>query len=114
MDDYRRKILIILNFIVVVIPVVFLKINFYKIYHSIFLQYFQSVNDDWYRLSAQIPRFDKVVIMGLSCGSQGEMHVREVIKYASVIDSYYYDDNTKENFDSLLENSDITVQYHKW
>ncbi|MBQ4556174.1 MAG: hypothetical protein IJA60_00820 [Clostridia bacterium] len=63
---------------------------------------------------SQIPRFNKVIIMGLSCGMQDKMYVEEIIKYASVIDVYYYDDDAKENFESILGNSTITVKYYKW
>ena len=52
--------------------------------------------------------------MGLSCGMQDKMYVEEIIKYASVIDFYYYDDDAKENFESILGNSTITVKYYKW
>ena len=34
-----------------------------------------------HRIFSQIPLFDKVVIMGLSCGTQDEMYVEEIIKY---------------------------------
>ena len=63
---------------------------------------------------AQIPRFDKVVIMGLSCGQQDIIYVKEIIQQASLIEFYYYDDKAKENFDKILGNSNITVQYYKW
>lgn len=66
------------------------------------------------RIFSQIPRFDKVVIMGLSCGQQDEIYVEEIIKYASVIDFYYYDEEAKENFDAILGNSNIKLRYYKW
>ena len=66
------------------------------------------------RIFSQIPRFNKVVIMGLSCGSQDEIYVEEIIKYASVIDFYYYGDDAKENFNNILGDSNISVRYHKW
>ena len=80
--------------------------NYYKNSLQILRRYRQ--------IFAQIPRFDKVVIMGLSCGPQDAMYVREIIKYASVIDFYYYDEDAKEKFDRILGNSNITVQYYKW
>ena len=67
-----------------------------------------------HRIFSQIPRFNKVVIMGLSCGSQDEIYVEEIIKYASSIDFYYYGDDAKENFDNILGNSNMTVRYYKW
>ena len=67
-----------------------------------------------HRIFSQMSLFDKVVIMGLSCGPQDEMYVEEIMKYASVIDFYYYDDDAKENFDAILGNSNIIVQYYKW
>ena len=63
---------------------------------------------------SQIPRFDKVIIMGLSCGPQDEMYVEEIIKYTSVIDFYYYDSEAKNNFNYVLGNSNIKVNYYKW
>ena len=67
-----------------------------------------------HRIFSQIPRFNKVVIMGLSCGSQDEIYVEEIIKYASAIDFYYYGDDAKENFDAILGNSNVIVKYYKW
>lgn len=67
-----------------------------------------------HRIFSQIPRFSKVVIMGLSCGLQDEIYVEEIINYASVIDFYYYDDDAKENFDAILGNSNVIVRYYKW
>ena len=52
--------------------------------------------------------------MGLSCGLQDEMYVEEIIRYASTIDFYYYDDDAKENFDDILDNYNVTVNYYKW
>ena len=52
--------------------------------------------------------------MGLSCGSQDEIYVEEIIKYASAIDFYYYGDDAKENFDAILGNSNVIVKYYKW
>ena len=52
--------------------------------------------------------------MGLSCGQQDEIYVEEIIKYASVIDFYYYDEEAKENFDAISGNSNIKVRYYKW
>ncbi|MBQ7320872.1 MAG: hypothetical protein IJW99_02125 [Clostridia bacterium] len=66
------------------------------------------------RIFSQISRFNKVVIMGLSCGLQDEMYVEEIIRYASTIDFYYYDDDAKENFDDILDNYNVTVNYYKW
>jgi len=62
----------------------------------------------------QIPRFDKVVIMGLSCGLQDELYVRSIVDYASDIDFYYYKEEDKENFMRILGDDDITVNFHKW
>ena len=66
------------------------------------------------RIFSQIPQFDKVVIMGLSCGPQDEIYVKEIIKYSTAIDFYYYDNDARENFENILGISTITVKYHKW
>ena len=67
-----------------------------------------------HRIFSQIPQFDKIVIMGLSCGAQDELYVEEIIKYASIIDFYYYDSEAKENFDAILGNTNVSVNYYKW
>lgn len=66
------------------------------------------------RIFSQISHFNKVVIMGLSCGPQDEIYVEEIIKYASAIDFYYYDNDAKENFDAIPGSSDMIVRYYKW
>lgn len=63
---------------------------------------------------SQIPRFDKVVIMGLSCGTQDEMYIKQIIGYASIIDFYYYDDEAKQNFENLINNSNVDFNCFKW
>lgn len=68
----------------------------------------------YHTLFTQIPHFDKVVIMGLSCGQQDKIYIQEIIKYASVIDFYYHDNETKNNFECILGSSNITVNYYKW
>ena len=65
-------------------------------------------------LFKQIPHYDKVVIMGLSCGEQDQMYVKEIIKYASIIDFYYYDEIAKSNFEDLIDRKNLTINYYKW
>lgn len=67
-----------------------------------------------YKLFVQIPKFAKVVIMGLSCGNQDELYIRKIIEYASVVDFYYYDESAKRNFENIIINSNINVNCYKW
>jgi len=61
-----------------------------------------------------ISNFDKVVILGLSCGEQDRLYVQEIIRRAKVIDFYYYDKTSKENFDNIMHNYDVKVNYYYW
>lgn len=65
-------------------------------------------------LFRQIPHYDKVVIMGLSCGEQDRMYVKEIINHASIIDFYYYDETAKSNFEDIIDRNNLTVNYYKW
>lgn len=63
---------------------------------------------------SRIPRFDKVVIMGLSCGLQDEEYIREIIKYSKYIEFYYHSDKTKQVFENYAHENDICVNYIPW
>lgn len=61
-----------------------------------------------------IPRYDKVIIMGLSCGPQDGIYIDEIIRYAKTIDFYYHDNESKHNFQEYAENTHATVNYIYW
>ena len=42
------------------------------------------------------------------------MYVKEIIKYASIIDFYYYDEIAKSNFEDLIDRKNLTINYYKW
>lgn len=63
---------------------------------------------------SSIPRYDKVVIMGLSCGIQDAIYVREILKYAKFVDFYYHDDQSKSKFESFAAECRVDVDYTYW
>lgn len=68
----------------------------------------------YHHVFSQISCFDRVVIMGLSCGQQDEEYVKEIIASASVIDFYYRGSNARKNFESIFGIDCVTVHYHEW
>lgn len=61
-----------------------------------------------------IANYDKVVIMGLSCGKQDEIYIKEIIKHAKQIVFYYHCDNDIRRFQSLISGQSINVKYKHW
>lgn len=61
-----------------------------------------------------IPSYDKVVIMGLSCGTQDAIYVREILRYAKVVDFYYHDAQSKSKFESFTAGCCVDVDYIYW
>lgn len=80
--------------------------SYYKDSASVFKKYSNYFKN--------ISNFDKVVILGLSCGEQDELYVQEIIRHSKVIDFYWHDETTRENFDSIINNSNVRVNYYKW
>ncbi|HBL82170.1 MAG TPA: hypothetical protein DD391_06165 [Clostridiales bacterium] len=73
-----------------------------------------NILKNYSNLFKNISKFDKVVILGLSCGEQDELYVQEIIKHSKVIDFYWYDKTTMENFDNIVNNSNVKVNYFYW
>ncbi len=61
-----------------------------------------------------ISSYEKVVIMGLSCGKQDEMYIKEIIKSSKIIDFYYRSDEAKNNFKKYVNVKNVNVNYIKW
>lgn len=61
-----------------------------------------------------IPNYEKVVIMGLSCGEQDEIYVKEIIKNSKIIDFYFHNDKAKNNLKKYIGVKNVIVNYIKW
>ena len=78
------------------------------------VQYFKNserILSEYAGVFSSIPLYDKVVIMGLSCGPQDSMYVREILRYAKSIDFYYYDIESRRNFESYAAEHHADVNY---
>lgn len=81
------------------------------------VQYFKNsekILSEYASVFSSIPLYDKVVIMGLSCGLQDSMYVREILRYAKSIDFYYYDVESRRNFESYATEYYADVNYIGW
>lgn len=81
------------------------------------VQYFKNserILSEYADVFSSIPLYDKVVIMGLSCGPQDSMYVREILRYAKSIDFYYYDIESRRNFESYAAEYHADVNYIGW
>lgn len=81
------------------------------------VQYFKNserILSEYAGVFSSIPLYDKVVIMGLSCGPQDSMYVREILRYAKSIDFYYYDIESRRNFESYAAEYHADVNYIGW
>lgn len=61
-----------------------------------------------------VPTYDKVVIMGLSCGEQDKMYVYSIIGQAKVVDFYYRSDSAKERMEACVAGTNVKVNYIHW
>lgn len=80
-------------------------------------QYFKNSEEILRRYShifRRIPRFDKVVIMGLSCGDQDALYVQEIVNRARKIDFYYHGSTARRNFESYIDGHCIDVKFIEW
>lgn len=81
------------------------------------VQYFKNSEKILFKYAdvfSSIPRYDKVVIMGLSCGPQDSMYVCEILRYAKSVDFYYYDIESRSNFESYAAGYSADVNYISW
>ena len=61
-----------------------------------------------------IEEYDRVVIMGLSCGEQDAEYVHEIISHARRIDFYYHGKAARENLEFYVSGTDVDVTYICW
>lgn len=81
------------------------------------VQYFKNSKEILLKYSgifSNIPIYDKVVIMGLSCGPQDAIYVYEILKYAKEIDFYYHGNKSRNNFEKYASNSCTHINYIHW
>lgn len=81
------------------------------------VQYFKNSREivrKYRNVFSSIPCYDKVVVMGLSCGPQDSMYVCEILRYAKSIDFYYYDIESRRNFESYAAEYHADVNYIGW
>lgn len=80
-------------------------------------QYFKNskgILSEYGDIFSRILCFDKVVIMGLSCGSQDTVYVLEILKYAKNIDFYYHSKEAKQRFEDYAQKRGACVNYIPW
>ena len=81
------------------------------------VQYFKNsekILSEYAGVFSSIPLYDKVVIMGLSCGLQDSMYVRKILRYAKSVDFYYHDIESRRNFESYAAEYYADVNYIGW
>lgn len=81
------------------------------------VQYFKNSEKilfEYKGVFSSIPFYDKVVIMGLSCGPQDAIYVYEILKYAKEIDFYYHGSDSRSNFEEYASGNDVRVNYIHW
>lgn len=81
------------------------------------IQYFkdsEKILDTYKNVFSRIPLYEKVVIMGLSCGSQDSIYFEEILNYATNIDFYYHDTEAKSNFEYYASRYPVNVNYIFW
>lgn len=81
------------------------------------IQYFKNSEEilfEYKDVFSRIPLYDKVVIMGLSCGEQDSMYVYEILKYSKDVDFYYHGSESRSNFEGYASDSGICVNYIHW
>lgn len=61
-----------------------------------------------------ICQFEKVVIMGLSCGKQDRLYVNEILKRTKVVDFYYYAPDDLDRFLCLANAYPVQVNGYRW
>lgn len=63
---------------------------------------------------SSIPCYDKVVVMGLSCGRQDSVYVCEILKHAKTVDFYYHCGESRSNFERYAAGFHADVNYICW
>lgn len=81
------------------------------------VQYFKNSGEivrKYKNVFSRIPCYDKVVVMGLSCGPQDSIYVCEILKYAKTVDFYYHGVESRSNFESYTAGCHADVNYIHW
>ena len=81
------------------------------------VQYFkdsEKILNTYKNIFSSISNYKKVVIMGLSCGSQDSIYIEEILKYATNIDFYYHGTEAKSNFEYYASRYPVNVNYISW
>lgn len=73
-----------------------------------------AILEKYSSLFKQIPKFEKVVLIGLSCGPQDKIYIHEILKYTHNIEFFYYDLEARENFEWLARNFNGSIKFIKW
>ena len=81
------------------------------------VQYFKNSGEivqKYKNVFSRIPCYNKVVVMGLSCGLQDSIYVCEILKYAKTVDFYYHGVESRSNFESYAAGCHADVNYIHW
>lgn len=81
------------------------------------VQYFKNSGEivrKYKNVFSSIPCYDKVVVMGLSCGRQDSIYVCEILKYAKTVDFYYHGGESRSNFERYAAGCRVDVNYICW
>lgn len=75
-----------------------------------------SVLERYREFFEHINKSEKVVFLGLSCGDQDYIYVKEIVRRAENIDFFWYDKGARERFQSICnsENSKVQINFIKW
>ena len=76
----------------------------------------ESVLERYREFFEHIDQGDKVVFLGLSCGEQDYIYVKEIVRRAENIDFFWYDEGARERFQSICnsEHSKVQINFIKW
>lgn len=76
----------------------------------------ESVLERYMPFIENINQCDKVVFLGLSCGLQDYIYVKEIVKHTKNIDFFWHDKGAKERFQDVcdIENPEVCINYIKW
>jgi len=88
-----------------------------KVLETASLRYYKNSSDilkKHKKLFASISAYDKVVIMGLSCGDQDAVYIQEVLRHANSVDFYFYDDTARQNMENYAAAFAVEVNYIQW
>lgn len=76
----------------------------------------ESVLERYRDFFKHINQSEKVVFLGLSCGDQDYIYVKEIVRCAEKIDFFWYDKGAMERFQDICnsENPKVQINFIKW